>query len=223
MKKIFTLTALFIAITFIAKAQISTEQNDEGKALYDNDVLFDVYYGYAIPGVFLASINALEGGTNYAGNPYSPKTSVLGPVGLRVQYMVSNSFGIGIDANYEQKTGTWQGSEYQTDENGNGYYVDSEGKYQVTKLKVMIRGSWEFVNTERFNMNWANSIGYKAGKRTFIDPEDDLGLSFSSGLVPVAIRSALGARFFLTPNIALNTEIGIFGGGLLVGGLTYKL
>jgi len=87
----------------------------------------------------------------------------------------------------------------------------------------MIRGSWEFVNTERFNMNWANSIGYKAGKRTFIDPEDDLGLSFSSGLVPVAIRSALGARFFLTPNIALNTEIGIFGGGLLVGGLTYKL
>jgi hypothetical protein len=221
MKKLLILTVIFAGFMQTAKAQ----------ALFKNDVLFEAYYGYATPGIILAAINTLDGETNSNGKPYDPKTSVLGPIGLRVQYMASESFGIGLDVNFEQKTGTWQSASLTydsdgflvTDNNGDYVYADGEGKYQVTKLKVMVRGAWEFVNTDKFTMNWANSIGYKAGGRTLEDTAGDLGVSFSGNLVPVAIRSALGARFFFTENVALNAEVGLFGGGLLTGGITYKL
>ncbi len=214
MKKLLILTVLFAGFLQTAKAQ----------ALFKNDVLFDVYYGYATPGIPLRLVKELDGQTNAANKPYNPTTSIFGPIGLRAQYMVAESFGLGIDVSYEQKIGTWQSSNISYDADFNPIYSDTLGKYEVQKLKVMIRGAWEFVNTDKFTMNWANSIGYKAGGRTFFTGSaDSVDLSISGKLFPVAIRSALGVRFFFTENIALNAELGIFGGGLLTGGITYKL
>ena len=218
-------------------SQPSIAQIDEDPsskyALLKNDVIFEAYYGYAIPGVVLAEINNLSnaGWSNSAGAPYTSKTSVLGPIGLRVQYMATDNIGIGLDVNYEQKTGSWESLNIQYDENGNIVYDDNynlvlantAGDFEVWKLKVMARLSWEIINTERFTLNWANSIGFKAGGRTLNDPADDLLLAGEGDVFPIAIRSAFGARFFFTEHIALNTEAGLFGGGLIVAGLSYRL
>jgi hypothetical protein len=232
MKKLLTLWLITVLFSQIVNAQISQETTRD-KGLIKNDLLFEAYYGYAIPGVVLAEINGLSnaGWTNSAGYPYTSKTSVLGPIGLRMQYMVSDNLGIGLDVNFEQKSGSWESLNVQYDENGLIIYDESfkailtntEGEFQVWKLKVMARFSWELINTERFTLNWANSIGFKAGDRTLIDPAEDLFLAGEGDVFPIAIRSALGARFFFTENIALNTEAGLFGGGLLLAGLSYKL
>ncbi len=207
-------TLLISAITTISMAQ----------AWEKNDISVDVYYGYVGPGLILRAIDELSG-DNIAGEAYNPKTTVIGPVGLRAQYMVANKFGIGLDVNYETKTGTWNEgiSEYNTI---TGFYDYSNyaASYSVTKLKVMLRTSWEFVNTDKFTMNWANSIGYKAGTRTLdAGGSDNLGIDLSGSVSPIAFRTALGARYFITDNINIHADGGFFGGGWITGGISYKL
>jgi hypothetical protein len=188
------------------------------------DVIIDAYFGYTGPGLALRIIN-LDPGT---------ETHVFGPAGLRIQYMVSEGFGIGVDVNYEKKTGNWD-SEYTTttwnNSNQNYERVTNvyEANYQVTKIKAMVRTSWVFVNKENFSANWANSIGYKAGNRTLDDPHsssisNDITNTIPLGKVgPIAFRTALGMLFLFTDNIGIHFEAGMFGGGWILGGLSFKL
>ncbi len=74
----------------------------QGQAWEKGDINIDAYYGYVGPGLVLRLVDELSG-DNSAGQSYNPQTSVLGPVGLRVQYMVAPRFGIGLDINYESK------------------------------------------------------------------------------------------------------------------------
>ena len=210
---------LIASIIISSVATISMAQAWEKK-----DISVDIYYGYVGPGIILRSIDGLSG-DNIAGQSYDPKTTVIGPIGLRAQYMVGNKFGIGLDVNYETKTGTWNEGVYEYNDDTFDYdYSSYAASYSVTKLKVMVRTSWEFVNTDKFTMNWANSIGYKAGKRKLDTGGGDvLGLESSSNVSPIAFRTALGARFFITDNFNIHADGGFFGGGWITGGISYKL
>ena len=138
--------------------------------------------------------------------------------------MVSSSFSIGLDLVYETKRAEWSSFRDEYNNATNEFNeVEYVGTYNVRRYKVMVRGSWFFVNTDRFTMNWANSVGFKAGGRELVDPGQFLDFSFSGRVFPIAIRTALGARFFVTPNINIHTEAALFGGGSLIAGLSYKL
>lgn len=168
------------------------------------DVAIDLYYGYFGGGALVGT---------YALNTNGEK-SVLGPVGLRAQYMVATKFGIGIDASYQSAKATWSG----WDED----YINQDyaASYTVTKIKFMVRTSWEFVNTDKFTMNWANSVGYKSTSR-LLDANES---AVVGGGTPLAFRTALGMRFFLTENINIHADIlGIGGGGIVLAGLSFKL
>jgi hypothetical protein len=196
MKKIFTLLAA-TALTF---ASI----NSQAQALEKGDFMIDAYYGYVGPGLIVRTFALNEEGD----------FSVVGPAGLRVQYMVAEKFGIGIDANYQTAKASWSGLSADLTNR------DYDASYSVTKIKFMIRTSWEFVNTEKFTMNWANSIGYKNVNRV-LDANNE---TFSAGGVPAAFRTAVGMRFFITENINIHADVlGIGGGGIFLGGLSFKL
>lgn len=183
-------------------AEEQTEEQDN-KCLKKGNVVFDVYYGPAGPGLLARGLT-VDGG----------ETSFLGPIGLRAQFMVADAFGIGVDAHYATRGATWP----SFDLDGN----DHQDSYKVQRIRVMARFSWELVRSERFGLNWANSIGYKNVSRSLDDPDYNSGLSFT-GSIPVGFRTAMGARFFATDNIALNADIGFFGGAFVHGGLSIKL
>lgn len=189
-----------------------------GQAWQQGDVNIDAYYGYVGPGIILNSVNQLTG-LNRAGVNYDSKTSVLGPVGIRAQYMLTKKFAVGLDVNYESKKASWNEDDYDYEI---GAFQNYKATYSITKMKVMVRTSWEFLSLDRFTMNFANSIGFKSGKRK-LDAGDDGNFGATESMSPFALRSAVGARFFITDNINIHADGGFFGGGWLTAGIGYKL
>ena len=141
------------------------------------------------------------------------KFTYTGPVGLQVQYMVKDKFGVGLDGSYQSKNVL--------------YSDDSNGEYTLSQniIRVMVRTSWEFYNSEKFQVNWANSIGMRKADWTATGPDsDDVDFSvlevFSS---PLAWRTAIGFRYLFTENVGLSMELGLGGGNSVNAGLSYKL
>ncbi|NQV53171.1 MAG: hypothetical protein HQ500_08300 [Flavobacteriales bacterium] len=210
MKKVFLIIGISIFAANGFAQSLETQPQAEGQAeeeevkcVKKGNVIFDLYYGPAGPGLAARLLAENENG----------QTSFLGPIGLRAQYMVTDAFGIGLDAHYATRGASWTSYDLIT---GEPY----EATYDVVRIRAMARFSWEFLRTERFNMNWANSVGYKSVKRTFDDP---FSTEESTNVIPVAFRTAVGFRFFVTDNIGLNADIGFFGGAFVHGGLSVKL
>lgn len=175
-----------------------------GQVVEKGKVMFDLYYGYAP--LNTAGVQALTSGTG--------SVSSLGPIGGRFQYMVGEKVGLGLDMHYQASSATWE--DLDTLGMSTGYM----NNYEVDKIRAMVRLSWEFLRKERFSMFWANSIGYRKVNRswTYGDPERS-SYTFKS-FVPVATRTAIGARYFFTDNIGVNLEVGLSGGALIQGGIS---
>jgi len=177
--------------------------NETSAQLAEEDIVVNAYYGL-VPnkGAFFrlaeASADTVQGLTfNY-----------LGPAGLQAQFMVSDRFGVGIDASYQSKQASYE-----------GYSVNQ------AVVRAMVRTSWEFYNTEKFQINWANSVGYRNvdWSVTGEDAEEyDLSL-LDAVSSPLALRSALGLRYLFTENIGLTMEFGLGGGNSINAGLAVKL
>ena len=183
--------------------------------LRSGDVLIETNYGF-VGGKGLWGTIAKEAGV---------PVSFFGPATLRVQYMSSDKLGVGVDINYSSRSLS-----------GNtGTYIDENGftqnfSYDLTQnvIRFMFRSSLEFVNKEKLQINWANSVGYRASPWTFTvtdnsnATEDDLSYDFGSW--PLAFRTAIGLRYMLTDAIGINIEIiGLSGGSLMNGGVSIKL
>jgi hypothetical protein len=182
--------------------------------LQSGDILIESNYGF-VGGKGLWGTIADE-----AGIP----VEFFGPATVRFQYMTSDKFGVGCDINYSSRsiggnTGTY------TDLNG----MPQDFTYDLTQnvIRLMIRTSWEFVNNDKFQMNWANSVGYRMAPWTFTVTDNsnatEDNLSYDFGTWPLAFRTAIGMRYFVSDNIGLNMEvIGLSGGSLMNAGVSFK-
>ena len=139
--------------------------------------------------------------------------------------MTSEKFGLGLDINYSSRKVDGNTGSFQ-DNNGNNQNFTYDLKQDV--IRLMIRTSWEFINNEKLQMNWANSIGYRSSTWTFnvtdnsSASENDLSYDFLSS--PLAFRTAIGIRYFIIENFGFNFEVvGLSGGAFMNGGLTLKL
>ena len=139
--------------------------------------------------------------------------------------MTSDKFGVGIDLNYTSRSASVVDVIF-TDITGNTDYFDADITQSI--IRAMLRTSWEFVNTEKFQMNWANSIGYRMAPWDFTITSNDTSGSLSDIIDvgdgwPLAFRTAIGIRYFATDNIGLNMElIGLSGGSLMNAGVSFK-
>lgn len=145
--------------------------------------------------------------------------------GGRVEYMLSDDFGMGVDVNYEVSGFNYNNVVSVYDES-TATYTDAKYNYdyKAKKLRAMIRLNYHFVQTDRADAYTAFAGGYKNVNRiaTSNDPNyvnDEL----NGALVPVAFRLAVGARVYFTDNIGAHLELGAFGGALLQFGLSVKL
>ena len=186
------------------------------------DVLVDMSYGVigGARGYYFANFE-----NNNLNNPnyqIDYNATYLGPAGVRVQYTIANKFGLGFEGNYTYRYLNWQ--QVANDP----YGPQQTYNYTVTQtvMRLMLRTSWEFINEERFNMNWANSIGYR---QAIWSGDNNYNFNYFTNTNgtnqgwPLAFRTAIGMRVWLHPNFGLNGEIGFSGGAFMNIGLSGRI
>jgi hypothetical protein len=144
--------------------------------------------------------------------------------GGRVEYMVADNMGLGLDVNYETSGFNYDYNDSIYNVNTNQYDVTKYNvDYKAKKLRAMLRLNYHFVQNDRVDVYAGFAGGYKNVNRTIDtnDPNyDDSDLN--GALIPVALRIAIGTRVYFTNNIGAMVELGAFGGGLVQFGLSAK-
>lgn len=171
--------------------------------------MIDPYVGFPTANVGWSILNNISG-ENFAtvGPPVS--------FGMRFEYMVADNFGIGLDGNYVKAGYSFTEPDW--------YAIDSSATYTFStqRIRAMLRLSYHFVQTENLDVYLGFGAGYKHVIRT-ADYDGEADLNFTGALIPVAFRVALGGRYYFHPNIGMNFEIGLGGGGILQAGLAIKI
>jgi hypothetical protein len=178
------------------------------RCVSEGSFVMDAYYGFiTLAGPLLRLIGAASGA----------ETSILGPIGLRGEYMVSNVVGLGGDLQFNRYSLSWTETIYGI------YGVPYTYSYKInwTRIRAMARVAFHFAVSRAVDPYFAISGGLRieSFSTETNDPDYNVGIA---GVAP-AIRLALGTRFFFTPNIGAFLELGVFGGGLFHVGLSAKL
>lgn len=171
--------------------------------------MIDPYVGFPTANMGWSLLNDI-GGDNF---------STVGPpvsFGARFEYMVADNFGLGLDGNYVKAGYSYTDPDY--------YGIDSAAvySYSTQRIRVMLRLNYHFVQTENLDVYLGFGAGYKHVIRT-AEWDEVADASISGALIPIAFRVAMGGRYYFHPNIGLNFELGLGGGGILQAGLAIKI
>lgn len=164
-------------------------------------------------------------------NDYNSKGGPLS-YGGRIEYMVSDQIGIGVDVNYEVSGYEFTKEDYAYDANGqviydinnNPVYDNYTQVYTAKKLRGMFRLNYHFLQEDKIDMYVGFAGGYKNVNRSWDStPNDPNFADLNSDIsIPVTMRMAVGAKMYFTENIGAHVELGAFGGGLLQFGVSVK-
>jgi hypothetical protein len=176
----------------------------------EGDIHIDAYYGVSAFG------NRLTGSIN---NSENFKASSIGPLGGRVEYMISDKLGIGVDFIYKNSNFSW----FQTD---SATAISEAHKLTTTRLRPQLRFNLHMPSSnESLDTYFGFGIGLNIRKANYlingVSQTSDLPLP-NFALIPFSARAAFGIRYFFIPNLGANVEIGI-GGPIISGGLTVKI
>lgn len=172
------------------------------------NVVIDAYYGW--PNLFTAVVR-----TAYEDDPTLKSNGVsigsIGPIGGKVEYVITEHFGIGVNVNYANTSvkGT----------TNNGY----DFKASVPRLRILPTVNIHIGSSDNIDPYVALGVGYSSMniKEETSDPNYKTG-SVSIKATPVAFRAEFGIRYFFIPNLGVTGQIGFGGGPLLAAGLAAK-
>ena len=185
------------------------------QAVETGNIIIDPYYGYPNFGRGIVQVI-----TSYEDlSEANIKPTVIGPAGLRFEYMVADNFGIGFDFIYNSAAITFDKDSLNSDNTVHSTY---EVNAYSRRYRFQIRANYHFVQEDNFDAY----VGFGAGSNTrsirfTTDYPNYRNNGGSGSLLPFSARIALGTRYFFSDNIGLNLELGI-GGPLISGGLSFK-
>ena len=142
----------------------------------------------------------------------------IGPVGGRIEYLLGEKIGLGIDVNYTSASVSWK--EGGIDDIGQPVIYDHKAGQEL--LRAMAAFSWHFVGSDEFDAYLSFGAGYRNKTYAYETNEPGFIDSETTGLIPLAMRLAVGGRYFFTDNIGAGIELGLGGGGNVRGGLAVK-
>lgn len=195
MKKTLLIFSAVLLFSSFGSAQIIAKGN----------VLVDAYYGF--PNLWTSVLKAA-----YAGSPTAVgiKIGTFGPVGGRVEYLLSDKVGLGLDFQTANSSVSW------TDSTIYNY------KVSANRIRFCPRINVHFGNSENLDLYGAFGIGYKNSTLKFTSNDPNFGENSGNiSLTPVTWRMAIGIRYFFTKNIGAGLEMGL-GGVLATAGLALK-
>ena len=217
-------TLLFIGAVAFSTATMAQTQVEQGTIIIDpylgapnwaNSTLYDD-----------RTLWAPESATDYKLN------GGMLSYGGRVEYLVADDFGIGVDLNYEISGFNFNNID-STFDAGTGNYTTTKYNYDYKskKFRAMLRLTYHVVQNERVDAYTAFAAGYKGVNRSILsgdttwDPDSE-GSGVAGGtndaLFPISFRLAAGARIYFTNNIGAHVELGVFGGSIIQFGLSVK-
>lgn len=184
------------------------------QAVSTGNFILEPYYGAPNLGKsFYQTIEDAAGTQNFS-------ASGIGPAGLRGEYMIGETFGLGIDVIYNSNN-----IKYNEVDSFNTSIINSYER-TMNRLRVQMRFNFHFDVT---NPNLDAYFGLAAGSNTrfrkyYVNGVETTNDSFigSGTLVPFSLRVCTGMRYYFNQNFGLNAEIGL-GGPLISAGLSLKL
>ncbi len=221
MKKVLFLMGAMLTISTASIAQTPVGQGN---------IIIDPYIGFPNWNNVFAHSGIAENHGDGNGHLNGGQLSYGG----RVEYLLADNFGIGIDFNYEV---SGYGYGYMSNEYNEATmvydYVAMNYEYKEKISRIMLRLNYHLVQNDRVDAYAGFAAGYKnlnkSGVRTRVSTgveTEDTDLLLEEDLFPiafpVAFRLAVGARMYLTDNIGAHVELGAFGGGLIQLGISAK-
>lgn len=206
MKKIASFLVFIIAISVANSTQAQVSKGN---------VMIDPYIGFPTGNLFFGSVsNNLEYRT--VGPPVS--------FGGRIEYMLLDNIGIGLDVNYVISGYQYLDKNYYDQETNT--QIEAVYKYQVTKLRSMVRFNYHFFQSTEFDIYTGFGFGYRQSTRTASYNNIPTTTYYGDGIYlnsPIAIRFCIGAKYYFSNNIGAFLELGSSGGSAVQLGLSIKL
>lgn len=245
MNKIFTL--IFIVITMTSFSQNKyvdgtaeeEEKKEESNKFLKGKFIIEPYVGVMSPSWLQNNLLVNKQDDSLSGTSYR-STGIPIVLGLKAEYMLTNKIGLGLDMNYQEN-----GIDYITTQNfvdGGGNVVQEQVTYvwNEQKLRIMARFQAHFGNSDKIDWYGGAAVGVGIvlnrkdasytqhkplpGDYPFIlSPVKLVDFGMKNIGFPLAVRGYIGARFMLSDNFGILTEVGLFSGALLNVGATIRL
>ena len=175
--------------------------------------------------VYYGAPNVLSGGIvltdDYIGEVYGTESDVvwsnLGPIGLNIAYRTDGEISFGLDLNYSQCSGNF---DYKYDLSTSTYEHTMD--INRTIFRGMFRIDANFGKGDVVVPYVGTGVGYRSSSNNFESTRADFSQTEDT-TIPLAFRLHAGANIFFIDNMGLLIEAGLFGGGLVRFGLTYKM
>lgn len=202
-----------LVIALLAFTATTNNNNASAQAVEEGNVLIDTYYGF--PNLYTAVFKSAYANS---GAEQDVKIKGLGPVGLRVEYLLTDKIGLGVDLGFNNTNITYK----EAGTNSNGDPTVYEYDYTTQKFGVMVTFNYHFIEND--NLDFYGIVGAGYGNRSFKFSSTDPNYQDEEikGFIPVASRIGIGLRYFFTDNIGANVGVGFGQGGILNAGLSFK-
>lgn len=197
-------TNIFLPL-LILLCLISASANSQ--KLSEGDQIVDAYYGVGI--VSETVIRAITDNS-------SVKLSTIGPFGVRYEHLLHKNFSIGVDGNYSTNLISW------TD---NDSIISSfVSTYELTRkiTRIMPRVNAHYCPNKSTDLFVGLSAGYRHVKYSISTNDPLFDEASLPGVNPFAFRMSIGGRYFINKFIGLNAELGLGGGSIICGGISFK-
>ena len=195
------LTVVLLALNTIPQAS--------AQAVERGTIILDPYYGFPLTGKDL--LHELF-------KPIDMTVTGVGPTGARVEYMLADRIGVGIDFIYKQVIGNFDKADTAS---GNTYNYTGT----ITRTRIHLRINYHLLaSTEELDFYVGAGMGTNIREITLTssdDPSANLVWTEVTRILPFSLRIAFGARYFFYKNFGINAEIGV-GGPLLSLGISAK-
>ncbi len=198
-------------LLFLGLAFVFTGLGLQAQVVQKGTLLIDGYFGF--PNLYKSILKSDYADGSGVSNV---KVGGLGPIGGRIEYLIADKVGIGVDVNYTSTSVTF--TEFSS--SANTIY-----NYEIARsvFRFMPRFSFHFGNSESFDGYAGVGSGYRNAKWTFDSNDPFYSGESISGIIPVAFRAFVGGRYFFSDLLGLHMEFGLGGGALIQGGLSVKL
>ena len=197
-------TGIFVIGILLAIATV--QSTSKAQAVEQGTIIIDPYYGFPLFGEKFAELVAKDSKSTIKG---------IGPVGGRVEYMVSNRLGLTMQYIHKSINVSWSGHDKT------GSAIDSTG--YLVKSNMLIGVNLHLAaSNDVLDMYISMAAGTNIHDAHVIrDSQSSTKMDVNWQGNPFAIRVALGARYYFTNIIGVSTELGI-GGPLVTMGASIK-
>lgn len=205
-------TFLTIVSTFCLTTLVLGQVNNQGS------IIVDPYYGF--PNLGKSTLSQIS--EHITGL----STKGIGPVGLRAEYFVSDK--IGVDFIYNSNRLKYEKSDTSTVYNSQTQGYDQVVTYKsierlMQRFRFQARINYHFIDCSNENLD--PYVGFAVGTNRKIKDYSIDGVrqsNESAFTIPFSLRVCTGLRYYFTPLIGANVELGL-GGPLISAGVSIKL